>query len=74
MLTVILSMIAIIVSVIGLFIDQMRYNNAAYKDYSNRIQLSEQAIKSNDLLLKQTDLQQKQIMELQNQIIKLLKK
>ena len=36
MIAVVLSMIAIIVSVIGLFLDQMRVNNVIYKEYSQK--------------------------------------
>lgn len=62
--SVLVSLVAVIISVIGLFLDQMRYNNAAYKDYSEKINIQnqlleinktqEQSIKDNqDIILKQ---------------------
>ena len=36
MIAVVLSLVAIIVSVIGLFLDQMRFNNTIYKEYSQK--------------------------------------
>ncbi len=53
MISVVLSMIAIIVSVIGLFIDQMRYNNVAYKEYSQKTESVETTQKVNETLLKE---------------------
>lgn len=53
MIAVVLSMIAIIVSVIGLFLDQMRANNLFYKEYSEKIESVENTQKTNEILLKQ---------------------
>ena len=64
--SVVISGVAVVVAVVGLFIDQMRYNNAAYQDYSDKTKSVEQTIKSNETILKQTELQQKQIIELQS--------
>jgi len=64
--SVVISGIAVVVAVVGLFIDQMRYNNAAYRNYSDKTKSVEQTIRSNETMLKQTELQQKQIIELQS--------
>ena len=60
----ILSVIAIIISVMGLFLDQMRYNNIAYQDYSEKLDI----LTLNQELLKQNQQSQKQILELQKQL------
>lgn len=46
--SVIISGIAVVIAVVGIFIDQMRYNNAAYSDYS-------QQVKSNTSIQKEYD-------------------
>lgn len=76
MLAVVLSMIAIIVSVIGLFLDQMRYNNAAYKEYSQKTESVEMIQRTNEALLKQIQglleqnkTNQESIIELQKQLL-----
>jgi len=53
MLAVVLSMVAIIISAIGLFLDQMRVNNITYKDYSQKIESVESTQRINQELLKQ---------------------
>ena len=73
-IVVILSMIAIIVSVTGLFLDQMRYNNAAYKEYSQKTESVENTQKINRELLEQNKKNQEIIIEQQNQILELLNK
>jgi hypothetical protein len=70
MLAVILSMIAIIVSVIGLFLDQMRFNSAVYKEYSQKTESVEQTHKINQDLLDQNRKNQELIVELGKQILK----
>lgn len=72
MIAVVLSLVAIIVSVIGLFLDQMRYNNAAYKDYSEKIQVIDSAQHIYDELLQQNKQNQELILEQQDQILELL--
>lgn len=74
MLAVVLSMIAIIVSVIGLFLDQMRYNNAAYKDYSQKVQSVTETQDMNQFLLEQGEKNQQVILEQQKQITDLQEK
>lgn len=53
MIAVVLSMVAIIVSVIGLFLDQMRVNNLTYKEYSQKTESVETTQNTNEILLKQ---------------------
>jgi len=50
--SVIISALGMFVSVICLFIDQFRYNNAGYKEYSEKIQAIDIVQKSNELLLR----------------------
>lgn len=77
MLAVVLSLVAIIVSVIGLFLDQMRYNNAAYREYSEKIRIVDSAKETNnellqqnkqnqELILKQLELLNKKFQDLEN--------
>lgn len=68
MIAVVLSMVAIIVSVIGLFLDQMRYNNAAYKEYSDKVSSLQTVQDSNKLLLDENKHDQQLILDLQAQI------
>lgn len=72
MLTVILSMIAIIVSVTGLFLDQMRYNNAAYRDYSEKIKITESEKDIVSSLFSQNKENQELILRQQSTIIQLI--
>ncbi len=51
--SVVISGIAVVVAVVGLFIDQMRYNNVAYKEYSQKTEAIEMTQKTNEILLKQ---------------------
>jgi len=51
--SVVISGIAVVVAVVGLFIDQMRYNNVAYKEYSQKSEAIEMTQKTNEILLKQ---------------------
>lgn len=74
MLAVVLSLVAIIVSVICLFLDQMRYNNAAYKEYSEKIQMLDSAKETNNELFKQNKQNQEIILNRQDQILELLNK
>ena len=69
-LVVVLSLVAIVISVIGLFLDQMRYNNAAYKEYSEKTESAESIQKINKELLDQNQKNQEIIIELQKQILK----
>lgn len=72
MISVVLSMVAIIVSVIGLFIDQMRANNEAYKEYSQKTESVKDTQKINQALLEQNKKNQQLILEQQKQIKTLL--
>ena len=76
MIAVVLSMIAIIVSVVGLFLDQMRVNNLVYKEYSQKIESVETTRSANETLLRQVQDLAKQnkknqefIIELQKQLL-----
>lgn len=69
MIAVVLSMIAIIVSVIGLFLDQMRVNNIIYKEYSQKTESVETTQKINQELLDQNTKNQQIIIELQRQLL-----
>lgn len=74
MLAVVLSLVAIIVSVIALFLDQMRYNNAAYREYSEKIQTLDSAKETNNELFQQNKQNQELILKQQDQILELLNK
>ncbi|EKE15756.1 MAG: hypothetical protein ACD_11C00107G0009 [uncultured bacterium] len=56
--------------VTGIFLDQIRYNNAAYKEYSEKTESVEQTQKINQELLEQNKQNQETIIELQKQILK----
>jgi len=71
---VVVSLVAVVISVIGLFMDQMRYNNVAYKEYSEKIQTLESLKNSNIELLEQNKQNQELIISQNNQIIELLNK
>lgn len=71
---VVVSLVAVVISVIGLFMDQMRYNNAAYKEYSEKIQTLDSVRDSNSELLQQNKQNQELIIQQQNQIMELLNK
>lgn len=73
MISVVLSLVAIIVSVVGLFIDQMRYNNIAYKEYSEKIQIVETLKKDNDILQVQNKKNQELIIKQQQLILEKIK-
>lgn len=70
MISVVLSMVAIIVSVIGLFLDQMRVNNVVYKEYSEKTENIDNSQKSNQELLIENKHNQAMIIELQKLILK----
>lgn len=70
----VLSVVAIIISVVGLFLDQMRYNNAAYKEYSQKIELVDTNQITTNELLEQNKQNQNLIIEQQKQLSKLLEK
>src|SRR3989338_8106126 len=55
---VIVSLVAVVIAVIGLFLDQIRYNNAAYREYSERLEI-------NELLLEQNKQNQEFILQYQ---------
>lgn len=72
-IVVVLSLVAIIVSVIGLFLDQMRYNNMAYREYSEKIQTLDSVRDINNELLQQNKQNQELILKQQNQILEIIK-
>lgn len=74
MIAVVLSLVAIIVSVIGLFLDQMRFNNVVYKEYTEKINTLDSLKDSNRFLLEQNKESQNIIIEQQRQIIEDLNK
>jgi len=59
-----------VIYVTGIFLDQIRYNNAAYKEYSEKTESVEQTQKINQELLEQNKQNQETIIELQKQILK----
>lgn len=67
--SVVISCIAVVIAVIGLFLDQMRYNNAAYKDYFQKTVSIETTQKINQELLEQNKKNQEIIIELQKIIL-----
>ncbi len=71
---VLVSLVAVIVAVIGLFIDQMRYNNAAYKEYTEEVRILNARNDSNVELLRQNMQNQEIITRQQLEIIELLNK
>ena len=71
---VVVSLVAVVIAVVGLFMDQMRYNNAAYKEYSEKIQTLDSVRKSNSVLLEQNKKNQELIIKQQNQLLELLNK
>jgi hypothetical protein len=71
-IVLILSSIAIIVSVIGLFLDQMRYNNAAYREYSDKIEVVNTTQATNKQLLEQNKENQDMILGQQKLLLELL--
>jgi predicted PurR-regulated permease PerM len=73
MLSVVLSLVAIIVSVLSLFVDQMRYNNAAYKEYSEKLHVVESLRESNSNLQEQNNINQELIIKQQKQILEQIK-
>lgn len=71
---VVVSLVAVVIAVIGIFLDQMRYNNAAYKQYSGDLKSIETMQKSNDILLEENKHNQQTIIDQQSQLKELLKK
>ena len=71
--SVLVSLVAVVVSVIGLFLDQMRYNNVAYKEYSEKIRTLNFVNENNQNLLEQNNQNQKLIIEQQKQLSELLR-
>lgn len=72
--SVVVSVAAVIVAVVGIFIDQLRYNNAAYKDYSSKLESTEKTQQINKELLDQNQINQQMIVEQEKQIQQLIKK
>ena len=66
---VVIALISIIIAVIGVFLDQIRFNNAVYREYSQKTESVEITQKINQELLEQNVRNQELIMELQRQIM-----
>lgn len=73
-LAVVMALISIVIAVTGIFLDQMRYNNAAYKEYSEKIQTLDSLKNSNSELLDQNKQNQELILKQQKQILDSFKK
>lgn len=67
---IVLTLISIIVSVSGLFIDQMRYNNAAYRYYVEKIQTLDELKAQEQKLLYQIKQDQQTIIKQNKALIK----
>jgi hypothetical protein len=72
--SVVISGIAVVIAVTGLFIDQMRYNNAAYKEYSSKIDSTESTQQINNEILDQNQKNQQLIIDQYKQIQQLIGK
>jgi large-conductance mechanosensitive channel len=48
---VVIALISIIIAVIGVFLDQMRFNNVTYREYSQKAESIEVTQKTNEALL-----------------------
>lgn len=71
---VVLAIVAIIISVIGLFLDQMRFNNVLYKEYSDKTKVLDINLGVTKELLNQNKQTQELIIKQQKQIEELFKK
>lgn len=71
---VVLSLVAIIISMIGIFLDQMRFNSVVYKEYSDKTKSLELIQESNKILLEQNKQNQQIIIDQQKQILDKLNK
>lgn len=65
-----LTLISIIISITGLFLDQMRYNNAAYRYYTEKIQTLDELKAQEQKLLYQIKQDQQIIIKQNNALIK----
>jgi hypothetical protein len=72
--SVVVSVAAVVITAIGIFLDQMRYNNAVYGEYSQKVQSVETVQATNQSLLDQNKQNQQLIIDQQNQILEMLKK
>lgn len=68
---VVISGIAVVVAVVGIFLDQLRYNNAAYKEYTVRNELLVQLRDANNILLEENKTNKIIIIDQQGQILRL---
>jgi len=59
--SVLISVVSVIIAVIGLFIDQMRYNNAAYREYSDKLNVTEDLYRTNIEVREQNNTNQEAI-------------
>lgn len=62
-IAVVVAVIAALISAVGVFLDQMRYNNAAYKEYSEKIKTLEALRESNEMLLQENQAIVKKLLE-----------
>lgn len=72
--SVVISGIAVIISVVGLFIDQLRYNNVVYTEYSKKIESFDNFQKVNKSLLEQSAKYQEIIFNQQKKLEELFNK
>ncbi len=68
--SVIVSVVGVLITAVGLFMDQMRYNNIAYKEYSSKIDIQSQSISTNNKMLDQIQQDQILIKSLSNRLSK----
>lgn len=69
-IAVVMALVSMLIAVFGIFLDQMRYNNAAYKEYSQRTESVGIAQQINQELLDKIMKNQELIIEAQKQILK----
>ncbi|GEM_PF-2530133 len=72
--SVIVSGMAVIIAVIGIFLDQMHFNNAAFKDYAEKNSVLEQIRSENNSLMQDNKNNQTLIIGQQKQLLELMKK
>jgi hypothetical protein len=74
MIAVVLAMVAVIISVVGIFLDQIRFNNLIYKDYLQKTEEYNQKVQINQDLINKSNTNQELILKQQELIKNLLKK
>lgn len=69
---VVLALISIIISVTGIFIDQLRYNNAAYKEYSQKLDIQKELEEKNNKIKSEIETSQAEIIKQQEELKELI--